>query len=86
MHRRHQAIGFLLHDCTELAGELLELRAVEHGDVPVCNDRYRPGRLFANDHVVASGFVSRSQSIPFDAVMAQWPTIATLLSGSLAGA
>jgi uncharacterized protein len=36
--------------------------------------------------VVASGLVSRSQSIQFDAVMAQWPTIATLLSGSLAGA
>jgi uncharacterized protein len=36
--------------------------------------------------VVASGLVSRSQSIPFDAVTAQWPTIATLLSGSLAGA
>ena len=36
--------------------------------------------------VVASGLVSRSQAIPFDAVMAQWPTIATLLSGSLAGA
>jgi uncharacterized protein len=36
--------------------------------------------------VVASGLVSRSQSIPFGAVMAEWPTIATLLSGSLAGA
>jgi uncharacterized membrane protein YfcA len=36
--------------------------------------------------VVASGLVSRSQSIPIDAVMAQWPTIATLLGGSLVGA
>jgi uncharacterized protein len=36
--------------------------------------------------VVATGLVSRSQSIPLDAVMAQWPTIATLLCGSLAGA
>ena len=35
--------------------------------------------------VVASALVSRSQSIPFDAVMAQWPTMATLLTGSLAG-
>jgi uncharacterized membrane protein YfcA len=36
--------------------------------------------------VVATGLVSRSQSVPLDAVIAQWPTIATLLSGSLAGA
>lgn len=36
--------------------------------------------------VIASALVSRSQSIPFDAVMAQWPTMATLLIGSLAGA
>jgi uncharacterized protein len=36
--------------------------------------------------VVSSGLVSRAQSIPFDDVLAQWPTIITLLAGSLAGA
>lgn len=36
--------------------------------------------------VVGSSLVSRSQAIRLDAVMAQWPTIVTLLAGSLAGA
>lgn len=36
--------------------------------------------------VVASGLIARSQSIPFDQSFAEWPTIATLLTGSLAGA
>lgn len=36
--------------------------------------------------VVASGLAARAQSIPFGDVLSQWPTIATLLAGSLAGA
>lgn len=36
--------------------------------------------------VVASSLVSRSQTIPVADVVAQWPTIVTLLAGSLAGA
>lgn len=36
--------------------------------------------------VVASGLAARAQSIPFVDVLAQWPTIATFLAGSLAGA
>lgn len=36
--------------------------------------------------VVASGLAARAQSVPIGDVLAQWPTIATLLAGSLAGA
>jgi uncharacterized protein len=36
--------------------------------------------------VVASGLAARARSIPFEHVFAQWPTIVTLLAGSLAGA